>query len=109
MLENIVFIELKRRAFEIFYHKENKECDFLIRKNGVIAGAIQVCLNLEDEKTRKREYEGLLEALECYSLREGYILTEREEETKEIEYKMISYKVITKPVWKWLYHVPKVR
>ena len=101
-LENIIFIELKRRVFEVFYYRENKECDFIIRKNGVIEGAIQVCHSIQDEKTRKREFDGLLEALERFSLHEGIILTEREEETKEVQYKMVSYKIIVKPIWKWL-------
>ena len=104
MLENIVFIELKRRGFEIFYHKENKECDFLLRKNNNITNAIQVCQYLTDAKTKQREFDGLLEALERHALPEGYILTEYEEETVEVQHKAVTYKIIIMPIWKWLLH-----
>lgn len=102
LLENIVFLELKRREFEIYYYKENKECDFILRKNGVIENAVQVCQNFEAPDTKKREFDGLLEAMERFSLNSGLILTEREEETKEILHKNKSYKIILKPIWKWL-------
>lgn len=42
MLENLVFLELKRRALDIYYYRDNKECDFLVRENGKITSAIQV-------------------------------------------------------------------
>lgn len=102
LLENIVFIELKRRAVDIYYHRENKECDFLLRKNGKIISAIQVCKSMEDAKTKHRELEGLLEALEHHQLKQGYILTESEEETISLEHNKISYKIIILPIWKWL-------
>ncbi len=40
LLENIALIELKRRNQNIFYHLENKECDFLIREQNKITKAI---------------------------------------------------------------------
>lgn len=102
MLENIVFIELKRRNYEVYYHKENKECDFLVRKNGKIIAAIQVCQSMIDSKTKQREIDGLLEALTRYSFDEGYILTEGEEEIIEIQYDTRNVKIIVLPIWKWL-------
>jgi len=102
LLENIVFIELKRRLLEIYYHKLNKECDFIIRKNGKIVNAIQVCQSIYEEKTRQREIDGLLEALNSYSLKTGYILTENEEKTFEIEHNQEQFKIIIMPIWKWL-------
>jgi len=102
MFENIVFIELKRRAFDIYYYRDNKECDFLIRKTGKIIGAIQVCQTLHNTETKQRETEGLLEALERFAFREGYILTESEENTTVIQQNGINYKIIVMPIWKWL-------
>ena len=96
LLENLVFIELKRRNQDIYYHRDNHECDFIIREHNVITGAIQVTATLKG--TRKREYEGLLEALNTYNLDEGLILTEDEE--FEDTYK--GKKVVVMPVWKWL-------
>ena len=96
LLENLVFIELKRRNKDIYYHREKNECDFIIREYDTITDAIQVTATLKG--TRKREYEGLLEALNTYNLDEGLILTEDEE--FEDTYK--GKKVVVMPVWKWL-------
>ena len=97
-LENLVFIELKRREYEIYFHNGKKECDFIIKEGVNITTAIQVSRTLQDDKTKKRELDGLLEAIKTYGLKEGTILTEDEEETIEVE----EYYVYVKPVWKWL-------
>jgi len=97
-LENLVFIELKRREFEIFYHKEKKECDFILRMGANIVQAIQVTLSMENSTTKSREIEGLYEAMDIYNLSEGIIITEYEEyETKYMD-KIIN----VLPAWKWL-------
>mgnify|MGYP002639673459 CR=1 FL=1 len=97
-LENIVFLELKRRRYELFYHKEKKECDFVITEGGKVKQAIQVSVSIDHEQTRQRELEGLLDALLFYNLDTGLILTEDEEEELFIKGK----KVNILPVWKWL-------
>ncbi|MDK2826495.1 MAG: uncharacterized protein PWQ44_1675 [Methanolobus sp.] len=98
ILENMVFMELKRRNLEIYYHRENKECDFVIRNGYNIAEAIQVTQSLENPDTRKREMEGLFDALEAYNLNEGLILTDDTEDKIEIDGKQIT----VKPIWKWM-------
>ena len=97
-MENLVFIELKRRTKEIYYHNQNKECDFVIKEKNRIVEAIQVSWSVYDVKTRSREIEGLIDALKCYNLNHGMILTDSEEELIEVE----GYKIVVKPVWKWL-------
>ncbi len=104
MLENIVFIELKRRGYVIFYHKEIKECDFIIQQNSTIRGAIQVCQTLKDPSTEKREINGLIEALEKHSLNKGLILTESEEGEFTVQKNERSFLVSVQPLWKWLMH-----
>ena len=98
LLENIVFIHLKTQRQEIYFHKNQKECDFVIRKNNQIIQAIQVTLSLFDEKTKKREIDGLIEAMGAYNLKEGLIITENEQSTLEIN----GFKIIIIPIWKWL-------
>jgi len=99
LLENIVFIELKRKGKEIYYYAEKGECDFVVRHTTTnIKEAIQVCYEITREN-RDREINGLLEALNKFKLKEGLILTyDQEEEIKLSRNK----KVIIKPVWKWL-------
>ncbi|WP_342306422.1 ATP-binding protein [Methanolobus sp. ZRKC5] len=98
ILENIVFMELKRRNEEVYYHRDKKECDFVIRDGYNIREAIQVTQSLENPDTRKREIEGLLEALKAYKLKEGLILTDDSED----EIKMNGRKIIVTPIWKWM-------
>lgn len=96
ILENIVFLHLKGKNKEIYFHKDKYECDFIIRDGINITKAIQVTRSLNDNK--KKEMNGLLEALQTYKLKEGLILT-LDCEDKIVEDKK---KIIIKPVWKWL-------
>lgn len=98
LLENLVFIELKRRSKEVYYHRNKYECDFVIKEKTKIINAIQVSWTMEDKTTKEREINGLIEALKIYNLQEGLILTENEE--KEI--KIGSKKILIYPVWKWM-------
>jgi predicted AAA+ superfamily ATPase len=101
-LENIVFVELKRRDYEVFYYSGAKECDFIIRKSSRTQQVIQVCLELYDPSTNEREESGLIEAMDKFSLSEGLIITENEEGGKIVEKNGKKYHIIIKPIWKWL-------
>lgn len=98
LLENLVFIELKRRSLDVYYHANKQECDFIIKRKNRIIQAIQVSWSVYDENTKNREIKGLKEAIEMYNLDSGYILTENEED----EIKIGATSIIIKPVWKWL-------
>ena len=61
MLENAVFIELRRRTKNIWYYAEASfECDFLYGRDVVPENAVQVCYELTSEN-REREVRGLVE------------------------------------------------
>jgi len=96
VLENLVFLELKRKNCEIYFHRQKKECDFLVRQGINIVKAIQVTCYLEENKDR--EIAGLLEALNSHDLKEGLILTLDE----EYEIKKDNKKITVMPVWKWM-------
>jgi uncharacterized protein len=98
LLENIVFLHLRMKTKEIYFHKDKKECDFIIREGYQITQAIQVTTNLSNEETRQREIAGLIEAMKSYNLSEGIILTENEQNTLEIE----GWRILVIPIWKWL-------
>lgn len=97
LLENAVFLNLKSNQKELFYFKNDKECDFIVRTGSKITEAYQVCYILDDFN-KEREIGGLVEALNKFNLKEGLILTNNQEDHFVIE----SKKVIIKPVWKWL-------
>ena len=95
-LENVAFLEFRRRGYEIFYFEGKNECDFVIKKNGHWS-AYQVTLAINDNN-RKREENGLIEACKFLGLKEGTILTYDEENQKKLD--GIDIKIIS--LWKWL-------
>ncbi len=97
MLENLVFLALRRKFKEIFYFKETHECDFVIKQRDKIIYAIQVCSDFNEE-TKNREINGLLEALRKFNLKEGIIITHRQKDQFIINDK----RIIVKPAWEWL-------
>ncbi len=97
LLENLVFIELKRRGEKVYYHRKNYECDFLIVKKNKVVCALQVTTKFNEEN-QQREIRGLLEVLKEHKLSEGLILTENQEKTKII----CGKKILIQPIWKWL-------
>jgi len=97
MLENLVFLNLRKKHKDIFYFQEKNECDFVIKDREKIVEAVQVCFDLNEE-TQDREIKGLLEAMKEFKFNRGLILTYKQEDEFKIEGKTI--KVL--PVWKWL-------
>lgn len=98
LLENIVFLNLKMQGYEIYFHKDQKECDFVIRKNNQIIQVVQVALKLSDETVKNREIAGLIEAMDTYGLKEGIIITENKQNTIRAE----TFQIKIVPIWKWL-------
>jgi len=98
IFENLIFIELKRRGKEVFYHQDQAECDFLIRQGNSIVEAIQVCYRLGEPGVRDREIRGLREAMDCYGLSQGTIITVGTETEPDFSDQRIT--VIN--AWKWL-------
>lgn len=97
LLENIVFVELRKRYKEVFYFRGDHECDFLVKDAGKIINAIQVTMELSDINYQ-RETDGLIEALNYTKLKEGLILTYDYQDEISVSGKNI--KIV--PVWKWL-------
>ena len=95
-LENLVFLHLLRKNKEAYYHADKRECDFVVKDGLKISQAIQVCLDVSNPGTKKREIEGLQQAMAKYKLKEGLILIMEHEETIKAK------KITIKPVWKWL-------
>lgn len=97
MLENAVFVALRRSHREIYYFRERGECDFLIKEGNALSEAIQVTYEL-NEDNKDREINGLLEALSKFDLVGGLILTHSQEDRFTIDGREIT----VLPVWKWM-------
>jgi hypothetical protein len=104
LYENIVAIEVKRRNKEIYYWKDYQqhEVDFVIKQGLKVTELIQVCYNIENPDTKKRELRNLLKAMDEFKLNSGLIITEDFESEEEVKGKKIIYK----PLWRWLLNKP---
>ena len=93
-----------RREKQVFYFRNRKECDFLIKEvnSKKVSAAIQVSIHFGSQVVREREVLGLLEAMEEYGLEEGLILTLDDEEVLMIEGKNDKKKIVVTPAWKWM-------
>jgi predicted AAA+ superfamily ATPase len=97
ILENIVYIELRRRGREVYYYSKDRECDFVIKVGRRITEAIQVCHELNDENT-DREIGGLMEAMADFGLKRGVIVTSDQEDVRQSG----DATILIQPAWKWL-------
>ncbi len=92
LLENLVFLELKRRAHTLYYYKTSNglEVDFACHCGGKIVRLIQVTHEMGEDQTRHRELRALVKALEETSLDKGEIVTYEQEDEFLVDGKMIS-------------------
>jgi len=79
MLENLVYTELIKAGYEVYFYNKNFECDFIaIKDNKSIA--IQVCYELH-EQNKKREMGGLRKL--PFEVDSKYIITYNQSDTLE--------------------------
>lgn len=100
LIENIVAIELLRRGKEFYYYKtrDGKEVDFTVKEGLKVSQLIQVCHDIDNDKTKKRETNALVKAANetgCDSL---MVLTWDYETKESFGEREIHYL----PLWKWL-------
>jgi predicted AAA+ superfamily ATPase len=98
LLENLVFIELKRRLKEIYYWKGKGEVDFVIKNTDNSLDLINVCYNNE---IPEREINSINEFIEKHNeskINNKIIITKDLEKEYKIDGKIIRYI----PLWKWL-------
>ncbi|NPA59571.1 MAG: ATP-binding protein [Epsilonproteobacteria bacterium] len=102
-LENLVFLELKRRYNEIFYYKtsQNYKVDFLIKDANLITHLIQVSYSIKDKKTLDREIRALLKAKnELVSNNPTELLLITYDDSREITVDDVDIKVVN--IFEWL-------
>ena len=76
LLENLVFSELQKRGYDMYFYNKDTECDFIVKKDERII-AIQVCYEL-NEQNRVREMNGILKL--PFHINEKYIITYKKKE-----------------------------
>ncbi len=101
-LETVVLLHLVRKCnyegWDVYYLRDRQgECDFVVCDGNKVLQCIQVSYDISNEKTRKREINGLLLASRQTKCRNLLLLTDHEccEETVD------GVPVIVKPVHEW--------
>jgi len=103
LLENQVFVELLRRGYDpdrtMFYYRSrnDKEVDFVLRKGTHIEQLVQVCYDMSNAKTEKREVDSLIECAEELNCSNLVIVTNDEERIIEKD----GFRIDVVPVAKW--------
>ncbi len=103
LLENQVFVELLRQGYDtdktMFYYRSrnDKEVDFVLRKGTHIEQLVQVCYDMSNAKTEKREVDSLAECAEELNCSHLVIVTNNEERCIEKD----GYRIDVVPLAKW--------
>ncbi|MFQ5629590.1 MAG: ATP-binding protein [bacterium] len=104
LMENAVFIELVRRGCkpnrDLFYYKtkNNREVDFATRSGLTFDSLIQVCYDIDDPQTWRREINALLQAKKELQSSQPLIITWDEEREEVHNGELVHFS----PLWKWL-------
>ena len=104
LYENIVAVELKRRKKEFCYWKniEKEEVDFVIKNDSKAGQLIQVCYDISETDTKKREIRALLKASKDLKCKNLLLINQDYFGEEELEWFGIKRKVKFIPLWKWL-------
>jgi len=99
LLENLVFLELRRKGDPIFYYKTSRgyEVDFLIKDAGQWH-LIQVCHDLTRIDTFSREKKALLSGLSELKMNTGTLINASEKRNEQHG----DYTLDIMPIWEWL-------
>lgn len=108
LYENIVATHLKKAEtdgkLKFYYWKkqQHEEVDFVIKQNTKITALIQVCFDVSNPETKKRETKALIKAQQELKCNKLIILTNDYENTEETEWFGKKATIQFKPLWKWL-------
>ena len=105
LLENLVFIALRRLHPEIYYYKTKggREVDFVVPMRNRTRILVQVCESLADPQTKKREMSALTEAMAELNIRSGILVTGNED--ARIDTGRGTIEVV--PAWRFLLDLPE--
>lgn len=99
LTENLVFLELARRKFPLYYYKtrSGREVDFVCTRGKRVEELIQVALSIEKPETREREITALTETCSELGVKRGLLLTDHHEE--EVRQDRCLIHMVPTPHW----------
>ena len=101
-LETIVLLHLARQChskdWDVYYLKDRSgECDFVVCDGNKVLQCIQVSYDISNEKTRKREFNGLLLAHRLTKCKNLFLITDHEYADEEIN----GVTITIRPAYEW--------
>ncbi|MFC2173657.1 ATP-binding protein [Acidobacteriota bacterium] len=108
LYENLVAISLKKQeldgrlSFYFWKNEKQEEVDFVVKKGIRVTSLLQVCLNLDDPKTKQREIRALLKASSELRCKKLYIISDVTEGVEEVSWYGLSGRIRFVPLRKWL-------
>lgn len=100
LLENLVYLHLRQNEDQVYYFKEKKECDFVVFDRKKCKYIIQVCDEVNNDN-KKREIEGLIEAMIFFDKKESLILTQHQKDNLKVEDKTIRLVPVSEFMLTW--------
>jgi len=104
LYENLVAVELRRKRKECYYWKnmEKEEVDFVLKNDSKIEQLIQVCCDISNPDTKKREVRALLKASKDLKCKNLLLINQNYFGEEKLEWFGIKRKIRFIPLWKWL-------
>jgi len=108
-MENAVAVELLRRkhyfnpTVDVYYwhDRQQREVDFVVTEGFEVKELIQVCYDIDDMDTKKRETDAMIKASEILRCKNLKIITYDYQGTEVIKGKEIKFI----PLWKWFLEI----
>ena len=108
LYENLVAVALKQEEIagriSLFYWRspQNEEVDFVIKEGLRVTRLIQVCTDIADPKTLKREMRALIKASQELHCEDLLVLNDRVDRTDTFKWQDAVRPIRLEPLWKWL-------
>jgi len=108
LYENLVAIALEKEEIagriSVFYWKgaQNEEVDFVVKEGLTIAQLIQVCADISNPKTLKREMRALIKASQELNCDDLLLLNDRIDREETLKWQDVERRIRLMPLWQWL-------
>ncbi|KUG21749.1 hypothetical protein ASZ90_008485 [hydrocarbon metagenome] len=108
LYENLVAIALKKEEISgrssIFYWKSsnNEEVDFVVKEGLHVSRLIQVCSDISNPQTMKREMRALVKASQELNCNDLLLLNDRVDSMETFKWQDAQRKIRLMPLWQWL-------
>jgi len=108
LYENLVAIALKKEEITgritAFFWKgsQGEEVDFIVKEGLKVSQLIQVCADISNPKTMKREMRALTRASLELNCADMLLLNDRIDGSETLNWQGNEHKIRLMPVWKWL-------